>query len=308
MRSKYHSMIKTKFMRLAILTFLVFVANVSNAQLHSVDGGMSAYRKIKTIDYGTAHTVAYYKVWFLKDSTLTNKYSEAQTILHIGDSHLCYGDYYQQVADSLEMAMGQNRKNVTAENSHLWEQAAHMMAFNTKLVTDLGNQTIRAQLYTGLKDYEYTAAQPVLDWQLLTGDSLVNNVACKRATCHYAGRTYIAWYAESIPLPYGPYIFQGLPGLIMDIRDTHNNWIFTNNGVRKAVSTDVLYQYKRGFVSGDVTVTTREKVLSALRNETENRNNLLLEIAGVQVLKDGKWVKPEADNSRTPSNLIELEW
>lgn len=94
----------------------------------------------------------------------------------------------------------------------------------------------------------------------------------------------------------------------MDIRDIKNNWIFANNGFREVQAPETLYLYKKGFISGDVKVTSREKALAALRNETENKDNLFLETAGVQVLKNGKWSNLEANKPHAPSNLLELQW
>lgn len=295
-------------MKLLITLFLTFFSCVVNAQFQSNDGGLSAYRKIKTVNYGTADAIAYYKVLFLKDSTQTGKYTEAQTLLQISDNYLCFGDYYQQIVDSLEMDFGRTHKDMTSDNIKIWESAAQKMNFFAKVVSDLKNNSIRMQLYTGLRDYEYVCPQPTLDWHLQPGDSIINNLPCKKATCYYAGRQYIAWYTEDIPLPYGPYIFQGLPGLVMYIRDTKNNWIFSNNGFRRNNGSSMLYLYAKGFISGSVKITTREKALSALRNEIENKDNLFIETAGVQVLKNGKWITPEANKPHTPSNLLELEW
>lgn len=295
-------------MKLLFTLFLAFFACAANAQIQSNDGGLSAYRKIKTINYGIADAIAYYKVRCLKDSTQTEKYTEAQTILLISNNYLCFGDYYQQIADSLEMMIDRTHKEMTLDEANAWERAAHKMNFFAKMVSDLQKDSMRVQLYTGLRDYEYVCRQPALDWQLLRGDSVINNMPCKKASCYYAGREYIAWYTESIPLPYGPYVFQGLPGLIMDIRDTKNNWIFSNNGFRKGDGSNMLYLYKKGFISGSVKETTREKALSALRNEVENKNSLIIETADVQVLKNGKWTTPKVNDPHSPSNLLELEW
>ena len=295
-------------MKKVILFIICFYAHTLSAQIHSTDGGMSAYRKIVKDDYGQASLTAYYKIDFLKDSTQRGNYSEAQCVLQISDNYLCFGDYHQLIADSLEIEFKRNRKSRTQANSDLWDNAVLKVAFRTKVITDLQAQTIRAQVFTGLKDYEYSAPQPLLQWNLVAGDSIINDLPCKKAVCRYAGREYTAWYAESMPMPYGPYIFNGLPGLIMKIQDTKGNWIFTNNGISKNRGCKDMYLYKKGFISGEVKTTTREKALEALRNETENFSNLMVEVCGLKELRNGVWVTPEANNPREPSNLIELEW
>ncbi|WP_394265147.1 GLPGLI family protein [Bergeyella zoohelcum] len=68
----------------------------------------------------------------------------------------------------------------------------------------------------------YSYPQPIIkDWKLLEETQTINTLQCKKATLHHKGRHWTAWYAPDIPLPYGPYTFTGLPGLIvkMDSQD-----------------------------------------------------------------------------------------
>lgn len=124
----------------------------------------------------------------------------------------------------------------------------------------------------------------------------------QKATCRYAGRNFIAWYAESMPLPYGPFVFSGLPGIIMKLYDDKLNWIFTNNGISKAAPTDIMYLYK----DKKYKKTTREKALSAYRNENENFVSIAIESGVMTVVKKG----PDFDKMMAPrpTNMLELEW
>lgn len=38
---------------------------------------------------------------------------------------------------------------------------------------------------------------------------------CQKASIRYPGRNFIAWFSEEIPLTDDPYVFNGLPGLIL---------------------------------------------------------------------------------------------
>lgn len=57
------------------------------------------------------------------------------------------------------------------------------------------------------------------EWNLQEGQDSVLNYECKRAELYYKGRNYTAWYATEIPIPYGPWKFCGLPGLILKVKD-----------------------------------------------------------------------------------------
>ncbi len=59
-----------------------------------------------------------------------------------------------------------------------------------------------------------------MEWELLKIEKVVNGIQCLKATGHYAGRDYVAWYAPRFPFPFGPIRFQGLPGIIVKLFST----------------------------------------------------------------------------------------
>ena len=73
------------------------------------------------------------------------------------------------------------------------------------------------------------------EWKLslIGGDSIILGHRCQRATCHWRGRNYIAWFAPDIPIRRGPWKFGGLPGLIMKIHDVDNLYIFEAVAIEK---------------------------------------------------------------------------
>ena len=40
-----------------------------------------------------------------------------------------------------------------------------------------------------------------------------------KATCSYHGREWVVWYSPEIPFSDGPWVFCGLPGLILEAQD-----------------------------------------------------------------------------------------
>ncbi|MGC4128202.1 MAG: GLPGLI family protein [Bergeyella sp.] len=66
-----------------------------------------------------------------------------------------------------------------------------------------------------------------LDWKLSADKMTINEIDCQKAEVSYGGRNWTAWFAQSIPLQEGPYVFNGLPGLIVKISDDKDEYDFT---------------------------------------------------------------------------------
>ena len=277
------------------------------ARITSPDGGMDAYRKVRKEVYDTAQIAVYYDLKFLKDSTKTTDYTTAKTVLQISDRYTKYGDYYQLVLDSLDIFFNESKNNKRNRRAvDAWDGTIGRINYYTVSMTDLSANRTRVQVYDDIYNWDYTF-EPKIEWRLAPGDTVINNISCKKASCSYAGRTYVAWYADSISLPYGPYVFSGLPGLIIDVRDTKNNWIFTYGGMEKARQYRDMYLYKKEFW-GKLNAVSREEALTSCRNDTENYDNLAIEAFKVKTKVNGKWVPVAADYPLRPSNLLELEW
>lgn len=69
----------------------------------------------------------------------------------------------------------------------------------------------------------------------------------------------------------------------MQLSDTKHNYVFTNNGVEKADSLRDMYLYRKSFITR-IYKTSREEALTAIRNDTENFDNL-----SVEAYKVKKW-------------------
>lgn len=76
------------------------------------------------------------------------------------------------------------------------------------------------------KDAYFYKEDIIKDWKLLEESKMINNFNCKKVTLNYKGRTWEVWYDESVPLPYGPYKFTGLPGLVVKIESQDGEYSF----------------------------------------------------------------------------------
>ena len=72
----------------------------------------------------------------------------------------------------------------------------------------------------------YTENLPLFNWQIESETATICGYECIKATCHWRGRDFTAWFTPDIPVEYGPWKFGGLPGLIMKVSDDDGIYVF----------------------------------------------------------------------------------
>jgi GLPGLI family protein len=73
---------------------------------------------------------------------------------------------------------------------------------------------------------QYTEEYPLQQWELTDELLTIQGYSCQKATCHWRGRDYEAWFTSEIPIRRGPWKFGGLPGLIVKISDAKKEYNF----------------------------------------------------------------------------------
>ena len=58
-----------------------------------------------------------------------------------------------------------------------------------------------------------------ISWRIKKETKKVQGLQCQKATANFRGRKYEAWFAIDVPVPFGPWKFHGLPGLIIELSD-----------------------------------------------------------------------------------------
>lgn len=99
------------------------------------------------------------------------------------------------------------------------------------VVKDKQNRGIK--YYHVLTDV-YKITEPIkLDWKIEKDIAKKYGYNCQKAVLKYKGREWEAWFTQDIPVQEGPYIFNGLPGLIVEMKDTGNSYEFSFSGLKK---------------------------------------------------------------------------
>lgn len=110
----------------------------------------------------------------------------------------------------------------------------------------------------------YTEPYPLQQWQMGTETQTILGHRCQKATCHWRGRDFVAWFAPDIPVKAGPWKFGGLPGLILKLKDTAGVYRFEAVQISSKPYPIYKYDFKAYRAS------TREKVWKMQKTFNEN--------------------------------------
>lgn len=67
---------------------------------------------------------------------------------------------------------------------------------------------------------DYIVKEPFeIEWKITNERKKIANYNCRAAKSDFRGRSYTVWFTTDIPLIFGPWKFQGLPGLIVQVID-----------------------------------------------------------------------------------------
>lgn len=70
-----------------------------------------------------------------------------------------------------------------------------------------------------VNNYIIEEAATQINWKIANDTMSFSGVHCQKATTHFKGRNWIAWFATEIPFQSGPWKLNGLPGLIIEAFD-----------------------------------------------------------------------------------------
>lgn len=71
---------------------------------------------------------------------------------------------------------------------------------------------------------------PVISWNIQKDTLSFGSLHCQKATTHFKGRDYTAWFCPDLPFHNGPWKLSGLPGLIIEAYDSNKEVVFKFDG------------------------------------------------------------------------------
>jgi GLPGLI family protein len=179
----------------------------------------------------TAWLMVHYKFAYVRDTNnRAHPYTE-NMVLFVGKSASAYKSYDGLVVD-------QQFKKAWAEAAASSPDGHPMInrrgaGSPTQYYQYPGDQKLFTKDVIMVNDYLIEGPMPTIDWTISGDTATFGGLHCQKATGHFRGRDYIVWFCPDLPVHSGPWKLNGLPGVIVDARDTKNEVVFAFDGVEK---------------------------------------------------------------------------
>ncbi|MCJ7934914.1 MAG: GLPGLI family protein [Chryseobacterium sp.] len=153
-----------------------------------------------------------YEMKYRLNNQIPDQYITNTTILDYADNHSIFRERMDRKADSTRMNNGFPMLSSGFEN-HFYVKK------------DLSNSKISKIITNGQFSYRLPIKE-TLKWKISSEKKKIGMYNSQKAMVTYGGREWTAWFTGDIPINDGPYIFNGLPGLIISVTDSRGDYNF----------------------------------------------------------------------------------
>jgi len=166
----------------------------------------------------------FYTVNFKTDS-LSNEYVKDLMVLDVDKDETKFYSNEFLTNDSMRITTGEYEFSYPKFKSSLKRKTG--TGENTSYIT-------LPPLYYSLKTND------IQHWKILNETKKIGNFKVQKAITDFGGRHWEAWFSSELPFSEGPYKFRGLPGLILELKDSNENYLFSfvgNKNIAKNYDT-----------------------------------------------------------------------
>ena len=192
------------------------------------------------------------RVWYAMNADSIadmNTYIDYQR-LDVGDSISKYYSWFVYNSDSLLREW--HKAHPKAQSAPSWQgpggknKSTWIQYEFSDLYMQNGLLTEYACMPGWLHKYnsQYSEPIPRQSWIISFEMQEILGYTCQKATCHFRGRNYVAWFAPDIPVRQGPWKLGGLPGLILKAHDADTLYTFEAVKIETGKHPIIRYEYK----------------------------------------------------------------
>ena len=223
-------------MKKLLSTFCVLCLMITSfAQSINIVGGGGSGSEGKTVlDKINYHIT--YELTF-QPSTDTVATSNEKMMLLVGDSTSLFFSKNAFVRDSIMASFKSDKADISQMMAVM--KSAPKSIFSYEIIKRSNSQKVTYQEKVFMDKLAYEEDLPAVKWNIINETATKADYPCQKATTTYGGRDYEAWFSFQIPIQDGPYKFSGLPGLIVDMYDSEDQYHFTLAGLEKATLGEI---------------------------------------------------------------------
>jgi GLPGLI family protein len=182
------------------------------------------YNLVSAQNTDSALLKVFYEFNFATDSLSPSNKKKDVLVLEIGKySSKCYS--YKKFQTDSAMISDLERSKALG-NISIDARKYDMGGMSQQFYKNYSKNTITVTDRILRTTYLYIDSLNLFQWQIMTDTTTILNYSCQKATCTFRGRNYIAWFTPQIPLNEGPLKFGELPGLILRLKDSKDNFEF----------------------------------------------------------------------------------
>lgn len=237
----------------------------------------------------------YYEMIYVPDLSKLDERKNTYTILLIGEQKSIFKTYGRYLQDSLLSYHSKIGTGFTefGEIKKQFPGSSH----NFQIVKD--NNLV--SIYDKIIPDNYVFEVDKIQWEIIDEKKELAGFTVQKAVTEYGGRTWEAWFSEEIPIADGPYVFNGLPGLILGIKDLDGHYEFSLFKINKATKVSLKpYLVKKP-------IKIKEKSFFKLRNEFHLNASEKLSLTNLKV-NDRQLARQVDERFRSKMNFIEREF
>lgn len=180
----------------------------------------------------TAEILVHYKFSYVQDTNNRARPYTENMVLFVGKSSSSYRSYDRQLQNELYRRQMQEAINNSADGNIRLDH--HVTASGTEYYQFINyKKLVRKEVM--MSPYIINDMLPVINWHISNDKANFAELHCQKATCHFKGRDYIAWFCPDLPVRVGPWKLNGLPGVIVEAYDAKKEVVFKFDRVEKAV-------------------------------------------------------------------------
>lgn len=236
-----------------------------------------------------------YELQFKYDSTETHR-AKVNMVLDITPKEVKFYGEDLLVTDSINKKMGSQNK--------YFDMSGQIVKRKVNSFENENFISIKFNYYT----YKTTDK---ISWNISGETKKIQGYTLQKATTKFGGRNWTAWFNKDIPFNEGPFKFRNLPGLIFELQDDHQNFIYTlvkNKNLPGIYSTNDFLETFFGSKAVPITEQQKQKLLLEYYNDpfAFERNNFSKNNADWKININGKEIRSIDELSTQTKNMQEL--